>query len=102
MHLFFEFPKDEFGWNLLSGRTQYLVHISENLHESKSFEPLPRYLSVRASKSTTNKVDVPSDPLPSSHQIGLVPQVEVGEIQNSFVDLPPSSPTNLNVNLKIF
>lgn len=88
MHFCFEFPKDEVDWPFFSRRFQYLVHISEKLHELESFEQLPAYLSVRAYKSA-----IPSDPPSPSHQTSLVPQVEVGDIENSFLDLSPSSPT---------
>lgn len=93
MHLCFEFPKDEVDFLFLIGIFQYLVHIPENLHELESFEPLPTYLGVRASKFAMDEVVVPRDPSSPSRQTTLVPQVEAGEVENSYVNPPPSSPT---------
>jgi len=101
MDFFFYFPKVEVYWPFLSGMFHYLVHISKNPHELESFELLPTYLGVRSSKSVANKVVVPSDPLPPSHQTTLVLQVEVGEIENSFLDLSPSSTTPYTHNLSM-
>lgn len=72
MHLCFEYLKDEADWNFLIRIFQYLIHISENLHELEYFELLPKYLGVRASKFSTGNVVVPCDPLSSSHQTTLV------------------------------
>lgn len=89
----FEFPKDEVDWPFLAGLFQYLVHVSKNPHKLEYFEPLPKNFGVRASKSATGKVAVPSDPSSPSHKITLVPQAEVGDIKNSSIDIPPSPPT---------
>lgn len=40
-----------------------------------------------------DEVVVPSDCLSLSNQTTPVPYVEVGELENSFTNLPPSSPT---------
>ena len=93
VHLCFEYQKYEVDWMLLVAIFQYIIHISENPHELESFEPLPTYLCVTTSKSVVNKVVVPSDPSPSSHQMNLVLEVVVGKVGNSSVELPPSSPT---------
>ena len=79
---------------------QYLVHASKNPCELESFKPLPTYLSGRAPKSETNKVVVPSDLSSPSHQIALALHVDVGEVGNPPVDLPPSPPTPLTQNLR--
>ena len=71
----------------------------ENPHELEYFEPLPTYLNVRASKSMMDKVVFPSELMSSSHQTTLVPQFEVGEVENSFFNLPPSFPTSHTQNL---
>jgi len=70
--------KDEVYWKFLTGIFQYLLHISKNPHELESFKPLPTYLGVRASRSATDKVVVPSDPSSSSHQTTLLPKAEIG------------------------
>ena len=41
----------------------------------------------------TDEVVVPSDSLSPSNQTTLLPQVEVGEIENLSANLPPFSPT---------
>lgn len=101
MHFCFEFRKDEVHWSLLLGRFQYLVHISENTHDLESFEPLPNYLGVRASKSATDKVIVPSDPPSPSHQTTLVSQVEVRDIKKLSANISPYSPTPHTLNLSV-
>lgn len=51
------------------------------------------YVGVRDSNSVTDEVVVPSDRPSPSHNIALVLQVEAREVENSSIELPPSSPT---------
>lgn len=64
-----------------------------NLHEYDYFESLPTCPAIRASKSVMDEFVVPSDSLPAFNQTTLILQVEVGELENSSINLPPSSAT---------
>lgn len=59
----------------------------------ESFQPLPTYLDVRASKFEADKFFVPSDPRSLSYQTTLALQVEVEEVDNPRDDLSTSHPT---------
>ncbi len=68
------------------------------MDELESFEPLPSYLIVRASKSMTNKVTVTGDPSSPSHQTTLASQDKVGEVVNPSVELShPPTPLALDI-----
>jgi len=97
-NLAFQILEHEIDWKFLNERFQYILHIFENLHILASFEPLPAYLGVRASKSNMDKVVVTSDRLSSSHQAALAPQCEVGEGVHASIELShPSTPPSLDI-----
>lgn len=71
----------------------FLVHIQMNPKEYESFESILTYISIRASKYVTSGFVVQSDFSSYRHLSTLFPQVEVGGLDNSSADLPPSPPT---------
>jgi len=72
-----------------------------NPHEYESFNSLPMYTSIRASKSAMNKVSFPIESSSSPHLTTLFSKVEVGGLENSFVDLPPSPPIQYTHNFSV-
>lgn len=62
------FSKDDINWNIMKNKFEFIVHILMNPQEYDFFLSLPTYLSLRAPKSATHKVTVPSDTSSFPHQ----------------------------------
>ena len=87
----FNLCEDDVDWPLMKEKFEYLIHILMNAHEYESFQNLPTYLGIKSPKSAMDKVVVSSDSPSPSNQTTSFP-VEVGELETSYTDLPPSSP----------